>query len=89
MTGPKLTERVGLPLSLHTLERVRVLARQHQRKYLDQIRFLIETGLRSQEAETEIKETVRSCVAEALASYGISKRKRHRARDAPISKPIG
>lgn len=37
----RLHERVALPLDTDTLTRIRVLAQSENRKYLDQIRYLL------------------------------------------------
>lgn len=47
----KLTERVALPMSREMLGAVRSLAKQGKRKYLEQIRMLIERGLAAEQGE--------------------------------------
>lgn len=44
----KLMERVGLPLATDMLNEIRATAKQHNRKYLDQIREYIRMGMETE-----------------------------------------
>ena len=51
----KLVERVALPMDTTLLNRIRGLARAENRKYLDQMRYLLRMGVQLEEKRLGIR----------------------------------